>query len=209
MAPPDMPPALANAAISGYIVADPFNAVAEVNRVGRILRFTPDVWFEHACCVVVMHEEDVQERPRYTQAVVSSLARAQSYARAERVEAARLLSSDGHKYLPQPRPVIERALSYYDVAEYGATGAIRHQDWQTSRIGFQPFPYPSYTEALVRALRETVVEGDAAFLAGLDPSSVHGTLVDDRFARAAIEAAGGAARFGVDAALQREERIAW
>jgi NitT/TauT family transport system substrate-binding protein len=209
MAPPDMPPALANAAISGYIVADPFNAVAEVNRVGRILRFTPDVWFEHACCVVVMHEDDVQERPRYTQAVVSSLARAQSYARAERVEAARLLSSDGHKYLPQPRPVIERALSYYDVAEYGPTGAIRHQDWQTSRIGFQPFPYPSYTEALVRALRETVVEGDAAFLAGLDPASVHGALVDDRFARAAIDAAGGAARFGIDAALQREERIAW
>jgi NitT/TauT family transport system substrate-binding protein len=209
MAPPDMPPALANAAISGYIVADPFNAVAEVKRVGRILRFTPDVWFEHACCVVVMHEDDVQERPRYTQAVVSSLARAQSYARAQRVEAARLLSSEGHKYLPQPRPVIERALSYYDVAEYGPTGAIRHQDWQTSRIGFQPFPYPSYTEALVRALRETVVEGDAAFLAGLDPASVHGTLVDDRFARAAIEAAGGAERFGVDAALQREERIAW
>lgn len=209
MAPPDMPPALANAAISGYIVADPFNAVAEVNRVGRILRFTPDVWFEHACCVVVMHEDDVQQRPRYTQAVVSSLARAQSYARSERVEAARLLSSDGHKYLPQPRPVIERALSYYDVAEYGPTGAIRHQDWQTSRIGFQPFPYPSYTEALVRALRETVVEGDAAFLAGLDPSSVHAALVDDRFARAAIDGAGGAARFGVDASLQREERIAW
>lgn len=209
MPPPDMPPALANGAISGYIVADPFNAVAEVNRVGRILRFMPDVWFEHACCVVVMHEDDVQQRPRYTQAVVSSLARAQLYAREHRVEAARLLSSDGHKYLPQPRTVIERALSYYDPAEYGPTGAIRHRDWQTSRIGFQPFPYASYTEALVRALRETVVEGDAAFLAGLDPASVHGTLVEDRFARVAIEAAGGAARFGVDPSLQREERIAW
>ncbi|MGH7753774.1 MAG: ABC transporter substrate-binding protein, partial [Gemmatimonadales bacterium] len=40
MAPPDMPPALATGAIAGYIVADPFNAVAEVNQVGRIFRFT-------------------------------------------------------------------------------------------------------------------------------------------------------------------------
>ncbi len=209
MAPPDMPPALANGAIAGYIVADPFNAVAEVNRVGRILRFMPDVWFEHACCVVVMHEDDVQQRPKFTQAVVSSVARAQRYAREHRAETARLLSSAGHGYLPQPLPVIERALTYYDEAEYGPTNAIRHTDWETSRIGFQPFPYPSYTEALVRQLRETVVEGDAAFLTTLDPASVHATLVDDRFARAAIEAAGGAAGFDVDPSLQREERIAW
>jgi len=31
MNPPDMPPALANNSIQGFIVADPFNAVAEVN----------------------------------------------------------------------------------------------------------------------------------------------------------------------------------
>ncbi len=209
MAPPDMPPGLANGAIAGYIVADPFNAVAEVNRVGRILRFMPDVWFEHACCVVVMHDEDVQQRPRYTQAVISSLARAQRYAREQPGEAARRLSSEGHGYLPQPRPVIERALTYYDESEYGPTGAIQHTDWDTARIGFQPFPYASYTEALVRELKKTVVEGDAAFLAGLDPADVHGALVDDRFARVAIEAAGGAARFDVDPSLQREERIAW
>lgn len=209
MSPPDMPPALANGAIAGYIVADPFNAVAEVNRVGRILRFIPDVWFEHACCVVVMHQDDLEQRPHYTQAVVSSVVRAQLFAREHRVEAARLLSSDGHNYLPQPRPVIARALSHYDVAEYGPTGAIRHEDWQTGRIDFQPFPYASYTEELVRQLRDTVVEGDAALLATLDPTEAHRLLVDDRFARVAMEAAGGPERFGLDRSLQRVERIAW
>src|SRR5690606_19741763 len=158
MAPPDMPPAIANGSIAGYIVADPFNAVAEVNDVGKILRFIPDVWFEHACCVVVMHEDDVRDRPNWAQAVVTSLARAQLYARTNRAEAARLLSGDGENYLPQPRPVIERALSHYDHAEYVPIGAIQHEDWQTERIDFQPFPYGSYTEELVRQLKDTVVE---------------------------------------------------
>jgi ABC-type nitrate/sulfonate/bicarbonate transport system substrate-binding protein len=36
--------ALANGSIAGYIVADPFNALAELSGVGKILRFTGDVW---------------------------------------------------------------------------------------------------------------------------------------------------------------------
>ncbi len=207
MAPPDMPPALANKSISAYIVADPFNAVAEVNSVGKILRFIPDVWFEHACCVTIMHEDDVTERPNWSQAVISSLARAQAYARSNREEAARLLSGDGENYLPQPRAVIERALTHYDTAEYGPTGAIQHTDWNTERIDFQPFPYGSYTEELVRRLRETVVEGDNSFLDNLDPAEAHRLLVDDRYARAGIEAAGGVDAFGIDASLERSERI--
>lgn len=207
MAPPDMPAGLANGSISGYIVADPFNAVAEVNGVGKILRFIPDVWFEHACCVALMHEDDVVNRPNWSQAVVSSLAKAQVYARENRTEAARLLSNEGNGYLPQPLEVIERAISHYDIAEYGPTGAIQHADWDTQRIDFQPFPYSSYTERLVEELKKTVVEGDNAFLQDLDPAEAHRMLIDDRFARQAIEAAGGAERFDIDPSLEREERI--
>jgi NitT/TauT family transport system substrate-binding protein len=208
MAPPDMPPALANNSIRGYIVADPFNAVAEVNNVGKILRFIPDVWFEHACCVAVMHADDVEQRPNWSQAVITSLARAQVFARENREEAARILSGDGNNYLPQPRPVIERALTHYDNDEYVPTGAIRHPEWDTERINFQPFPYQSYTEELIRALKETVVEGDSTFLDTLDPTEAHNLLVDDRYARAAIEAVGGPATFNIDPSLQRTERIA-
>ena len=56
MGPPDMPPALANGAISGYIVADPFNAVAEVNDVGKILleAVAPEAWARWAAAGVVV-----------------------------------------------------------------------------------------------------------------------------------------------------------
>ncbi|MCL6648733.1 MAG: ABC transporter substrate-binding protein [Chloroflexi bacterium] len=206
MAPPDMPPALANAAIAGYIVADPFNAVAEVNRVGRIFRFTGDVWLNHACCVVIMHEEDILMRPRWAQAVVNGLVKAQLFARENRREAARLLAKEGGDYLPQPLPVIERALTHYDRTEYIPSGAIKHPDWPNQRIDFQPFPFPSYTEELVKRLKETLVEGDAAFLRQLDATSAHGALVDDRFVRAALADTGE--KFGLPTGLARSERVA-
>jgi ABC-type nitrate/sulfonate/bicarbonate transport system substrate-binding protein len=38
-----MVPALAAGQIQGFIVAEPFNALAETRHVGRILRFTGDV----------------------------------------------------------------------------------------------------------------------------------------------------------------------
>jgi NitT/TauT family transport system substrate-binding protein len=208
MSPPDMPPALANGSIAGYIVADPFNAVAEVNQVGKIFRFTGDAWLNHACCVVIMHEEDTVKRPNWSQAVVNAVAKAQLFARENRKETAQLLAKEGGDYLPQPLPVIERALAHYDRAEYGRTRAIEHPDWQNNRIDFQPFPFPSYTEELVKLLKDTAVDGDSAFLKSLDPKAAHAKLVDDRFARAAIKAAGGPSKFGIPESLSRVERIA-
>ena len=205
MAPPDMPPALANGSIAGFIVADPFNALAELNGVGKILRFTGDVWRRHACCVLTMHEADVTSRPPWVQAAVNAVAKAQQYLRANRAEAAALLSKDGQGYLPQPRQVIERALADHEATDHAVEGAVRHGDWQSARIDFEPFPFPSYTEKLVILLKDTLVDGDNAFLAGLDPAKVHASLVDDRFARAAIAAAGGPAGFGIEPGLDRAE----
>ena len=207
MPPPEMPAALASGAIAGYIVAEPFNAAAELNGVGQIFRFTGDVWLHHACCVVVMHEADVRERPDWAQAVVTAVARAQLFARENRQEAARILSRDGGGYLPQPLEVVARALSHYDRELYGRTGAIRHPEWPNARIDFQPFPFASFTQLLVRLLKETEVEGERRFLQSLDPGGAHAELVDDRFARVALEAVGGAGRFGLPAARRRTERL--
>ena len=207
MSPPDMPPALSNDSIQGYIVADPFNAVAEVNKVGKVLRFVPDVWLDHACCVVVMHQDDVEQKPKWAQAVVNSIAKAQVFARNNRAEAATILSTDGEGYLPQPLPAIERALTHYDLDEYTPSGAITHPDWDTQRIDFQPFPFQSYTEELVRQMRQTVVEGDNSFLQDLDPTRVHEELIHDEFARNAIDLVGGASAFDIPESLTRDERI--
>jgi len=208
MAPPDMPPAIANGSIGGYIVAEPFNAAAEVNGVGKMLRVTGDIWQNHACCVAIMHEDAIAERPNWAQATVSAIARAQLFANENRQEAAKLLSDKGEKYLPQPLEVIEQAMNHYDTEEYGgANGAIQHPEWPNERISFQPFPFPSYTQELVRLMKETAVEGDAAFLQNLDPAQAHTQLVDDRFAREAIKQLGGPAKFGLPESLTRQEHI--
>lgn len=207
MAPPDMPPALAQGSIRGYIVADPFNALAEREGIGRILRFTGDVWLDHACCVTVMHTDTLEERPEFATRTLEALVRAQAALREDLPAAAALLSADGEGYLPQPREVIADALGPYDAAAYAASGAIHHPGWETPRIGFQPFPFPSFTEELTRRMQATAVDGDRGFLDALDPTAVHGELVDDRYVRAAIDAVGGPSTFDLPAELTRSETI--
>jgi NitT/TauT family transport system substrate-binding protein len=208
MPPPDMVSALANRSIAGYIVADPFNAAAEVNGVGRIWRLSGDIWRDHACCVVMLHEQDLQERPDWSQAVVNAVVKAQAWIRRNRAEAARLLSREAGNYTPHPEAVLRRVLVQYDPAAYIKDGAIQHADWKVPRIDFQPYPFPSYTQLLVRLLQRTQVEGARDFLRSLDANKVSRDLVDDRFVRKAIAFAGGAKAFGLPQNLSRQEAFA-
>lgn len=105
-------------------------------------------------------------------------------------------------------PILTKVLVTTDYSSYEQRGIIAHKSWQQRRIDFQPFPFPSYTEELVRAIDTTKVEGDTRFLAGLDPEFVAKDLIDDRFVRKAITAAGGPAVFGLPANLLRTETIA-
>ena len=65
----------------------------------KILRFTGDVWKDHACCVVLMHEQDLQERPEWTQKVVNALVQAQAWIQDNREQTARILSKDNAQAL--------------------------------------------------------------------------------------------------------------
>ena len=210
MAPPDMVPALAAGQIAGYIVAEPFNAAAEVNEIGKVLRFTGDVWKDHACCLVFMHEQDLTERPEWSQKVVDAMVRAQLWARDNRAETARLLSSaHEQKCTPHSVEILSRVLTpdEGDVENYVASGAIRHPEWRDRRIDFQPYPFSTYTEELVRLLKETHVEGDRAFLDALDPAFAATDLVDDSFVRKAIAGVGGLQAFGLAESFTRTEVI--
>ena len=211
MAPSDMLPALANGTISGYIVAEPFNAAAEVMGVGKILRFTGDVWRNHACCTVFMHERDLEQRPQWSQGTVDAIVRAQLWIRENRKQTAEILAREsGNSYTPHTLPVLSKVLvpSDKDASGYLASRAIRHPGWNEERIDFQPYPYPSYTEALVSRLKNTVVEGKSGFLVRLDPTVAANELVDDRFVKRAIDSLGGPSKFGIDASYQRQESIA-
>lgn len=210
MAPADMPPALAARQIAGYIVAEPFNAAAELLKIGKILRFTGDVWKNHACCVVFMHESDLEKRPAWSQKVVDAIVGAQLWARTHPAETAQLLSKTGaHHYTPHTEQTLSQVLvpSAQRDAAYLAAGAIRHPAWREKRIDFQPYPFPSYTEELVRRLQHTVVDGNSQFLARLDPARVARELVDARFVTRSLAAVGGLPAFGLPAGFTREETI--
>jgi len=186
--PPEMPAALAAGKIDGYIVAEPFNALGELKAGGKILRFTGDIWKNHPCCVVSMHEADTVKRPEWSQKVVDAVVKAQVYASANKKEVARLISQDGRGYIPLPAAVVERAITHYDDPDYERLGANRHRhEWHNGRIDFQPWPYPSATRLIVEEMGRTVVSGDKTFLDKLDPDFVVKDLVDTRFVRVALD----------------------
>lgn len=210
LAPADMVPALAAKQIAGYIVAEPFNAASEVLGVGKILRFTGDVWKDHACCLVFMHERDIQQRPEWVQRAVNAMVKAQLWTRENRAETAALLSKDNpNQYTPHSVQVLSKVLAppESDDAVYIKAGAIRHADWRERRIDFQPYPYPSYTEELIRRLRTTLVEGERDFLDKIDPGAAGRELVDDTFVKKAVIAAGGMAAFGLPESFTRTEVV--
>ncbi|MGV9744440.1 ABC transporter substrate-binding protein [Rhodococcus zopfii] len=199
MSPSDMIPALANGSIAAFTVADPFNAAADLRGIGRIHRFLGDVWREHACCALLVHEDLIDRSPTVVQQVSDSLVTAQLRIGTDRAAAAKALT-DG--YLPQPVPAVTRALTYPE-----PPGAVRHPHWEPQRIGYQPFPFPSFTEALALAMHDTVVDGDTRFLSRLDPATVHADLVDDRFVRTSLTRVDGTAAFGLSADLTRIEEV--
>lgn len=212
LSPADMVPALAAGQIQGFIVAEPFNALAETRHVGRILRFTGDVWQNHACCVVMMHESDLSMRPAWSQSVTDALVKAQQWIRQHRAETAQLLShSDEHRYTPHDADVLRQVLLPTPAmqASWQKDGAIRHDAWHQKRIDFQPWPYASYFASLTDQLKQTVMEGNSDFLARLNGQQVAADLVASDFVRQSIVRAGGMTAFGLpDGAFDREETIA-
>lgn len=200
MSPSDMVPALANGSIGGYVVADPFNAVAEIKKIGRIHTFLGDVWRDHACCVLITREDVIEGRPEAVQALIDAVVAAQLRIDADRRVAAATLTRG--KYLPQPEPAVRLALTYPS-----APYRYLHPDWAPQRVGYQPFPFPSFTRRLIDAMGQTVVDGDRRFLLRLDAARVHDELIDDRFVRKSLESHGGPKIFGLATNLTRSEQV--
>jgi NitT/TauT family transport system substrate-binding protein len=206
--PAEMISALASGSIAGFIVAEPFNSSAELKNVGKVLRFSGDIWKDHACCVTFMAERDITERPEWAQRATNAIVNAQKWSLQFTSETAALLAASGEgRYTPHSVEPLDRVLSSKDFGKYVEQGIIRHPSWNQKRIDFQPYPYASYTEELVRSLVTTELEGNNRFLAELKPEFVARDLVDERFVRQAIELAGGPQVFGIDPSFSRRETI--
>ncbi len=117
-----------------------------------------------------------------------------------RTKAARMLIQN--HYLPQPLSAITKALTYLP-DQY----RITHPSWQPQRIGYQPFPFPTFTKALVSSMHSTIVDGDTGFLARMDPDTARRELVDDSFVRESLRRLGGPGAFGLNADLTRTEEV--
>jgi NitT/TauT family transport system substrate-binding protein len=202
-APADMPVQLAAGQIAGYVVAEPFNALAEVKGIGKILRFSGDIWKDHACCVTLVRGDLVKNNPNAAQAIANVIAEAQLIIENDRNQAASNLSTGG--YLPQALPAIKKALADYTTAEYPK--AITHPEWKSQRISFHPFPFPSYTVELVKRLKSTAVDADKTFLKDIDLKKVHAQLVAVGFAEKAVKKNGGTLQYGLPKSLTRKEVI--
>ncbi len=210
MPPSDMVAALAAGTIAGFIVAEPFNALAEAKGVGKILRFSGDIWREHACCLTMMHEHNIRNRPEWVQHVINSLVQAAAWTKTHRAEAAALLAKQGvQKYTPHDAEVLRAVLQPEPVvwAKYERDGAVRHRDWQQQRIDFQPYPFPSYSELLIKLLKETHLAGVNTFLQELNPAEAAKELFDSRFVEQALQQHGLMRTFGLNA-LTRQETFA-
>ncbi|MBF0451232.1 MAG: ABC transporter substrate-binding protein [Candidatus Magnetomorum sp.] len=196
--PPEMPSALVANKIDGYIVAEPFNAIAEMKIGSKILRFTGDIWKNHPCCVVVMNELHIKSHPIFTQKVINAIVRAQLWIKKNPRKTATILSREGGNYLPVSEKILERVFTEYAPSIYGKGNtpqAIYHPEWNVQRIGFQPYPYPSATQFIINEMRHTKMEGDASFLKKIQASSATSDLVDDSFVKRAILSAGGLEQF--------------
>jgi len=202
--PPDMPTALLGKKIDGYSVADPFNALAEIKFNARIMRFSGDIWKNHPCCVIVAHEEFINKNKSLVQKAMNALVRAQDWCIRNPGETAHLLSRDGEGYLPFPKEVLAR------VFENPKPSQVIHPDWNVTRIGFQPFPFPSATQFIIDKMKQTLVEGNTLFLKDLDPEKAAADLVDDTYVGKALDEMGGLKKFcncDISKPYSREEVI--
>lgn len=107
MSPPEMVNALSVGKIDAFIVAEPFGGQAELQKVGKVLVLSKDIWQDHICCALNLREELVQQEPEAVEELVGSLAKAAKFIEENPQESAKL----SVKYLGQKPEVIEHVLT--------------------------------------------------------------------------------------------------
>jgi NitT/TauT family transport system substrate-binding protein len=208
--PPLMVWALKAKNIDAYIVAEPINAKGELLAGARLLRFTGDIWRNHPCCVVCMDERVTQQKPEWTQKVMNAIVKAQSFSQQNKLETAKILSAEGEAYIPAERKVLQHSMLAYGNG-YQVSKAIKHPDWDTGRIDFAPWPYPSATRLLIERFSDTLFGSpDVAFIEKLEAEHVVNDLIDYDFVTKAMENDEGwknAPGVSIDNPFEREEVV--
>ena len=190
-------------------MAEPFNALAETLKVGKILRFTGDVWKDHACCVVLMHEHDLSSarNGRRKWSTASSRRKPGSATTATRPRT--LLSKDNPaQYTPHTYETLAQVLAPHAGVDAQVRGIGRHRSMPTgtksastsSRIRSPATP-KNWSKMLKQTARASAATTSCR---QLDPAFVARDLVDDRFVKKAIADIGGMSAFGLPNSFTRQ-----
>ena len=70
MPPPEMPAALAEKRIAGYVVAEPFGAISVVLGHGKVHYHSEEVWPSSYCCVLVLRNDFIKKHRKATREFV-------------------------------------------------------------------------------------------------------------------------------------------
>ena len=76
LAPAEMPAALAEGRISGYVVAEPFGAKSVVIKKGKVLFQSADIWKDSIDCALVLRSEFIKNSPDLAQEFVANYVKA-------------------------------------------------------------------------------------------------------------------------------------
>jgi len=81
--PSEMPAALSEGRISGYIVAEPFGSKSVVNGKGKVLFQSQDLWKDSICCGLVLRNEFIKNNKEAAQELVNGYVKAGKEAEAK------------------------------------------------------------------------------------------------------------------------------
>ncbi|MDP4094711.1 MAG: ABC transporter substrate-binding protein, partial [Bacillota bacterium] len=76
MPPAEMPAALSEGRISGYIVAEPFGAKSVAIGKGKVLYQSQDIWKDSVCCSLVLRNDFIKKNPDAAQEFVNGYVKA-------------------------------------------------------------------------------------------------------------------------------------
>ncbi|NLF16272.1 MAG: ABC transporter substrate-binding protein [Lentisphaerae bacterium] len=113
--PPEMPAALAEKRLSGYVVAEPFGAKAVALGKGRVLYQSEEIWEDSFCCAFTLRAAFIEQQPAQARELTAAYLKA-AHALEHEDTAAR---EAGRKYLKVPEPVLDLSLTWISYADLG------------------------------------------------------------------------------------------
>lgn len=93
--PAKVVPALVSKKIAESIVTEPVNAAIKSKTISKVQRFIGDIRNDPACCLVLVHGQEVKRRPACSQRMVNAIVAAQRWMQGHRHELAEILAREG------------------------------------------------------------------------------------------------------------------